>query len=666
MNRQRIFAVLLIVILGFACYFNALSVPFIWDDVGLVSGNYLIKDFRYTGKIFTADLYNGKSEGQNFYRPVQSLSYMLDYHFWKLNPLGYHITNIILHIATAILIYLLVSFLTPAVKISQAPPTPRGSRALLSSIPLLTALLFVVHPVHVEAVTYISGRADILAALFMLSALLFFIKWLKGNKSAICYLLSVICFIIALFSKEFALILPVLLLLYVFACRFNYVKEYARRIYVYIPFLLAGAFYLSLRLLIVANKTVFPPKADIYKNILFFPKAAFLYLKTIILPLNLHMSRAVRLPESILSLDFIFPALGLALMSFLIFKMARTQKAKLVSFALVWFLINLVPYSGLFQINAYFAEHFAYLASVGIFLIIAIGFKRLISLNKGFLVLPAILLIFYGVISIRYNYAWRDPERFYKRIISLSPMSYHAYNNLAAIAEQKGDYREAEKLYLKSLSANDAFSNTYFNLIRVIYLSGREEPALIQMEDLIKKHPDNFWAWANLGSMYANRKEYPQAIDAYRKSLEINPGISTHHYFLALTLKEAGNNDAAIDELKRAIELDASDFHYHYALALIYKNKGIYSLALDEYKKALSLEPRNAAINLNLGIVYDLMGDYSYAEKYLLKAKGLDNNSANARYNLGVFYWSKGRYDEAKEELETSLKIDPEFQQAKT
>jgi len=245
-------------------------------------------------------------------------------------------------------------------------------------------------------------------------------------------------------------------------------------------------------------------------------------------------------------------------------------------------------------------------------------------------------------------------------------MSYHAYNNLAAIEEQKENYAEAEKLYLKSLSANDSFSNTYLNLIRVIYLSGREDAALIQMEDLIKKHPDNFWAWANLGSMYANRQEYPQAIDAYRESLEINPGISAHHYFLALTLKEAGNNDAAIDELKRAIELDASDFHYHYALALIYKNKGIYSLALDEYKKALSLEPRNAAINLNLGIVYDLMGDYSYAEKYLLKAKGLDNNSANARYNLGVFYWSKGRYDEAKEELETSLKIDPEFQQAKT
>ena len=158
-NKQRLIAAILIVLVGFGCYFNSLTSPFIWDDTGLITDNFLIKDFKYTGKIFSTDLFNQKSTGNNFYRPLQSLSYMLDYHFFKLDAYGYHLTNVILQIIVGLLVYSFILIIC--------------GDGLTS---LLTALFFMVHPIYVESVTYISGRADILVALFLLLSLILFTR----------------------------------------------------------------------------------------------------------------------------------------------------------------------------------------------------------------------------------------------------------------------------------------------------------------------------------------------------------------------------------------------------------------------------------------------------------------------------------------------------------
>lgn len=638
MDKRKLTAVILITVLGFVCYFNSLSVPFIWDDTGLVSNNYLIKDFRHLGRVFSTDLFDGKSEARNFYRPFQAFSYMLDYQVWKLRPVGYHLTNIILHILAACFLYKFILIISADTVIS-----------------LITALLFVSHPIHVEAVTYISGRADMLVALFLLLSLILFIEC--------SYLFSLLSFGLALLSKELALIFPFLLLLYTYGFNLPLAKAKVAPKVVYLSFFLLSGAYIALRFVILPNKAIFSSLGDNYINALFFLKAIFLYLKTLLLPFGLHMSYAVRLASSIWDASVWASIVGVICLIFLALKAYR--KFKLFSFGLAWFGLFLLPHSGILSINAYFAEHFCYVASMGVFFALAIIAAWLIVKKKIFILLPAGLIIFYAYLSVQYNFVWHSPERFYKHILKFSRGSYNVYNNLAAIKEKEGNYKEAEKYYLKALDIRPDFDTALLNLIRVIYLSGRKEAAFGQLKSFLDERPSSFWGWANLGSMYANNGQFSEAITAYKESLRINSAIPNHHYFLGLIYEEAGDLSLAIETLRAAAVLDNKNPAYHSELAAAYKKVGLYELALKEYLYAFNLEPGNAEASLNLGIAYALLQKFEQAEHYFLNSLKLDSSSAIAHYNLGAFYWQKGDYARAKEEFDKALAIDPAFSEVK-
>ena len=151
-GKKTVFlSVILIILLGFAAYGNSFNNEFVWDDKNLIGNNAYIKDLSHMLSIFSKDLGAGSGKEYNAYRPVQLITYVIDYSLWKLNVRGYHLTNILLHICVALGIYCLINVLFHN-----------------NFLSLLTGSFYVVHPIHTEAVTYISGRADSLALLFML------------------------------------------------------------------------------------------------------------------------------------------------------------------------------------------------------------------------------------------------------------------------------------------------------------------------------------------------------------------------------------------------------------------------------------------------------------------------------------------------------------------
>ena len=157
--------ILIIVILGSLVYANSLGGEFIWDDLSFIRDNAFLKDWSNVPHIFTETAttsmdVGGGSVRYNLYRPLQWLTFMADYSVWKLNPLGYHLTNIFLHISAALILFWFIALLFRSRMLS-----------------FLTALFFVIHPVHTEAVAYISGRADPLGLIFMLSSFGFYIKY---------------------------------------------------------------------------------------------------------------------------------------------------------------------------------------------------------------------------------------------------------------------------------------------------------------------------------------------------------------------------------------------------------------------------------------------------------------------------------------------------------
>ena len=195
--RTVFLSALLIIVLGFAVYANSVNGQFIWDDYHLVKENAYIAKWSRPNleNIFTKGIREGAGRKGNTYRPMQMITYMIDHSLYGLKVQGYHLTNIIIHVLVALSIFWLINILFRDNLIS-----------------LFTAALFVVHPVHTEAVAYISGRADPMALLFMLISLIFYIKTL-GPGGVISFTLMASSYICAILSKESSIILPVMILL---------------------------------------------------------------------------------------------------------------------------------------------------------------------------------------------------------------------------------------------------------------------------------------------------------------------------------------------------------------------------------------------------------------------------------------------------------------------
>ncbi|KPK42993.1 MAG: hypothetical protein AMJ78_00005, partial [Omnitrophica WOR_2 bacterium SM23_29] len=264
-------SIALIIILGFVAYGNSLNGELLWDDHYLVKKNLFIKNPAYLPNIFTENIGAGGKGRFSFYRPLQILTYMVDYSLWELNAMGYHLTNTLLHILVAIGIYWLINVLC--------------SDNLLS---LFTALLFVVHPVHTEAVTYISGRADSLVAILMLLCIIFYIKNInKGNLAL--YAVMVLSYILALLSRENSLILPVLILLYHYAFKMRIKPK------LFLPLLGLACLYIVLR--VGVFRFMLPHEGCPYTTLQRIPGffvAITNYSRLLLLPFDLHMEYGLK------------------------------------------------------------------------------------------------------------------------------------------------------------------------------------------------------------------------------------------------------------------------------------------------------------------------------------------------------------------------------------
>jgi len=259
-------AVAVLVLAGLLVYSNAYKGGFLWDDEYLVKENAYLKAGPAVFRFLYQDIGAGADKEYSSYRPVQMLSYGVDYLFWKLKPAGYHFGSILTHIASALAFCWLVFLIF-------------GDRRLA----LLASLFFVAHPVHTEAVTYISGRADPLAALFAFLAFSFYLKTLKRGEGG-SYILMGVSYLLALLSKEHSVILPLLILVYHYA----FSKRINTRSFATLAAMALG--YLVLRMTVLS--------ALLFKGIgtSTFPQripgsfvAIFNYMRLLIAPWPLHM-----------------------------------------------------------------------------------------------------------------------------------------------------------------------------------------------------------------------------------------------------------------------------------------------------------------------------------------------------------------------------------------
>ncbi|MFA5164268.1 MAG: hypothetical protein WC481_01720 [Candidatus Omnitrophota bacterium] len=389
-----------IVLLGILAYRSALFGDFVLDDLTLVVLNAHIQDLSGAGRLFLENIGAGFSQQASsaFYRPLQILSYAVDHSFWGLNYAGYHLTNVILHILAALGVFQLVRMIT-------------GKETLS----FIAAAVFAVHPVNTEAVSYISGRADPLSALFIFLCLICYIKYLD-TSGVKYYLLFPLCYFCALMSRESGLMVPVFILLYHFSFRRKVTRRLAFGLAV--PLTVVTAVYLLMRSVALNSMLPHYHSAALPARFAGFFSAFAEYIRILFMPYGLHMEYGRK------AFCFSDPRviIGALLFAACIYFIVRKRKEGGAAFFFAaWFIAGLIPVSNIFPMGAYMAEHWLYLPSVGFYAVLASAVVRLPK--AATVALPAVILLGLTAATAKQNRYWADPQVFYTRTLEYSPDS---------------------------------------------------------------------------------------------------------------------------------------------------------------------------------------------------------------------------------------------------
>jgi len=584
----------------------------------------------------------GAKRKSSAYRPVQILSYALDYKFWKLNPLGYHITNVALHIVTSFVVYWLALVLFRDKALS-----------------FLTAVFFVVHPIHTGAVSYISGRADMLGATFMLLAFIFYVNGHNRESSKLPHMLTLFFYSLALLSRESALVLPLLILLY------HYFFRKKINSVIFMPVCGLAFLYGVLRVTLLRNLlSQIEYSSTLLQRIPGFFVAVTNYLRLLVAPFNMHMEYgnkefAFADPRAILGIIIFASLLTVAV--------KQKEKKPVVSFSILWFFVALLPASNIFPINAYMAEHWLYIPSIGFFMILAKGLLFLraklgtggkrptvpfsgisFSRNDSIVIITALLVtVYFSVFTIKQNTYWREPISFYEKTLEFAPDSARVYNNLALTYRGRGEHKKALELLEKARDVDPGRSGTYNNLGLIYEDMGDEEKALSAFKKAREANPRSFAAYGNIGRIYYSRGNKAEAEKAFKKAIQNDPDYAEGYYILGNISREAGKTEEAIRYYTSAIKRNPIYADAYINIGLMYKDMGKYGEAIYCFEKAIKLKPDLSNAYNNLGGMYVLAGRFDDAIEAFKKAIKIKPDHPEAYNNMAIVYFHGKRYEEA-------------------
>ncbi|MEK7076377.1 MAG: tetratricopeptide repeat protein, partial [Patescibacteria group bacterium] len=578
-SNKNLGLVSVLVVVGFLVYAFNLNNPLFWDDTDWIVNNPFVHSFSLEniGNWFTKNTLAGIGLKSNYYRPFLFLTFALNYIISGTAPLGYHLVSNGLHVLNAILIfYILLSIFKN------------------KFVAFWSALLWLVHPLQTEAVTYISGRGDPLTAFFMLLILYLWTNDVEHRyeksvdnspqrRSVSLWALSTFFLILALLSRETAIVFPFLFMVFyiAFVSRERFLKSLKQSFVKALPYFSIVFVYGILRLTVLNfdNTLNFYSKANLYTESFLVRMYTFLnvlltYAKLLILPLGQHMERSVTIYTHFFNWPVTGSFLLLAAVLGLIRYYYKKQKYLLANgqindfrlwfFAVGWFFVNLGPTSGITPINAQLYEHWLYLAMLGpiILAVYYLDISRKRYLKAANIAIIFILLIsvsFFSVLSVKRNIIWGNPIKFFEDILKYEPDGARINNNLGNLYYDKGEKEKAEEYYWKAVSIEDNFPQPHFNLGSILQSRNDIRGAIVEFEKALEIDPNFPYAYQNLAVIYAGQGDLINAANALEKLKTITPYNSQIYYNLALIYLERKDNEFAYQNLQEGLKYGQFD-----------------------------------------------------------------------------------------------------------
>ena len=659
MNKKiRLILFALITVLPLLIYLNSLGNTFVYDDYLTVTNNHFIREWRYLSAFFNQKYFVVSNELT--YRPIVTLSYFVDYAIWQLKPWGYHLTNVIIHTINVYLVYFAAYCLFR-----------NRTTAFIS------CLLFSLHPIFSEAVNAVSYREDLLSATFLLAAFILFVKYNQNptrRSFSIRYPLSLLAYLLAMVSKETAIVLPLLILSYEFIFKRDPIpnRQYLTRHLItnYAGYIVVGGFYLFLRFYLIHNpgEWVEYPGNSIFVNFIMMTKVIGYYLKLLFIPAPLNADYVVPLTYSPADGAFIASVILLIITAILIVKKCRLSGIWI--FSVIWFFVTLLPVLNIIPINNIIAERYLYIPGIGFTMLFG---SILTSKPPQSRFSKADLMgINASLVSVHpppLTPPTKGGGKTFPPPVPLTEGEKGGGGRSGGGAELLPSLNETSNYKLSTVVSK----YTWTRLFRIVSITlvcllftwctvSRNRIWLNEFTfstETIRRSPGSFRMYNDLGYFYYHNGMIDEAIQAFRNSIRVRYDQARAHCNLGAAYALKGLNDAAIEELKVAISLSYQYPQVHNNLGIIYKRKGMLDDAINEYRKALKLNPYDAEVYNNLGSVLIDQGRFDEALSEIEKAVKIRRNFALAHYNIAVVYFKKNLINEAYNKLLESYQLDP-------
>jgi tetratricopeptide (TPR) repeat protein len=628
---------LIIVIL--AVYIQTCNHQFLnFDDDSYVTNNPHVAS-GLTGKNI---IWAFTSVDEANWHPITWLSHMADAQFYGMNPRGHHLTNVVIHTVSSLLLLLFLLRVTGSLWESS-----------------FVAFLFALHPMHVESVAWVAERKDVLSALFWFLTLLFYAEYTVKRKPTL-YFLTLSSFVLGLMSKPMLVTLPAVMLLIDFwpLNRFQHeVQEPVPRqlwdrgialVKEKIPFFVCALFS-SFITIYAQHKGEAMSGLDALPLWLRTENALISYVKYISKALWPHdLAVFYPYPLHIPFWQVLSSLLVLSLVSAAAILGGRRHPYLPVGW--FWFLVTLLPVIGFIQVGVQsMADRYSYIPLVGFFIMFAWGIpdltKRLRCRKEILALVGGAVIVLSAALTWQQLGYWRDDISLYRHTLQVTTGNYVIHTNLGDDLAKKGDLDAAIQEFHEALNINHNYSLAHFNMGIALAKKGNLDAAISEYKEALRISPNDPYAHDSLGTALADKGNMDEAIQEYKEALKLNPNFSLAHYNMGTTLAERGNLDEAIQEYQEALEIDPNDPKSHNSLGITLADEGNLDAAILEFQKAIRINANYADAHRNLGVALGEKGNIGAAIQEYQEVLRINPNNPELRNTLINLYKLKRDQD---------------------
>ncbi len=651
----------LVVILTIVAYSTAINNDFTnWDDNVYIVNNKHIKDFSWEAVRHIVTKRTGLGGTK-----LTLLSFMIDYKLWKLNPAPYHIENIIWHIINALLLFFLFRRLTSS-----------------SNISFIAAILFALHPMHVESVAWISERKDVLYTFFLFLCLHSYLSYINTGKALfkiLNWLMFTLFFYLSYHSKFSAVTTPFLMFL---------IDFYVKRKWSWI--------LIAEKLPVIAftgwevYRIVFGPHAsmtrigksvvrvlhptDSFKisdKLLLASYAIMFYLFRFFCPV--HLSAVIPYPEktggSFPAVYFIAPvtAIIMIIICFILLVKLKKHRHDLV-FGFLFFLLPISIFLHFISIKGVVvvADRYTYVPYAGLGFIIGVLLDRVIAKKyrlTGWITF-SVFILFLGIGTWQRNKVWKNSITLFTDVLKKNPDVSIALNNRGNAYNDIGKYQLALVDFNRGILLSPHLKHLYNNRALALHKHDSSEQAINDLNKAIKLDPGYLDAFINKGNILFELNNTEGAIESYSRALRIAPRRAKIYLFRADVYKSLHNNEMAIRDYHNAIRVYPRSIEAWFSLGMTYLEEENYEEALNDFEKVKEIDPDLAEPYNEIGNILNKKGDYSEAFKQLTRAIELNPGYAEAYNNRGITCFYINNQAQALKDFNMAIGLDSTFAKA--